>query len=467
MLQKKVRLTGITKLSAPLFSMKFRLIVLIILTTACSLRGEGQTRTLQQTGYDIRIRNFIDSLWIIDTHEHLLAPEIIKNSYCLDFSLLFLQNGYDDLLSAGLPDSLFSDLFNEELSPVQKWKLVSPYFENTFNTSFSRIILSGIKDLYGVDELNESTVDKLSDNIVKAYSSNWYDQILKDSCRIKYVIKDGNYMPGMDDFFRYETRFDSWLTVRSKYGIDSLAILQLDPIYNLEDFDKSLRTAFEKEVKKGMISVKVFAAYYRTLNFEKVGHDDAKKVFRSLVNGEEDHVITFKDAKPLQDYMLHRLLDLAQEYKIPVAFHTGIQAGIGKLLGNSNPALLTNLFNEYPEIKFVLYHGSYPFGGELSALAKNYKNVYIDMNWTYSISPTYSERYLTEWLETVPVSKLMAFGGDCMAVENTYSELKVAKRIISNVLCNKVRDGYFSEHDAKVVAKMILFDNASRLYNLP
>ncbi len=447
--------------------MKFRFLILIILTVSSSLRGEGQTRTLQQTGYDIRIRNFIDSLWIIDTHEHLLDPEIIKDSYFMDFSLLFLQNGYDDLRSAGMPDSLYNYLFNEELTPIQKWKLVSPYFKNTFNTSFSRIILSGIKDLYGIDALNESTVDKLSDNIVKAYSSNWYDRILKDSCRIKYVIKDGNNMPGMDDFFRYETRFDSWLTVRSKYRIDSLAILQLDPIYNLEDFDKSLRTAFEKEVKKGMIAVKVFVAYYRTLNFEKVEHDAAKKVFRSLVNGEEDHVITFEDAKPLQDYMLHNLLDLAKEYKIPVAFHTGIQAGQGKILGNTNPVLLTNLFNEYPEIKFVLYHGSYPFGGELSALAKNYRNVYIDMNWAYAISPSYSERYLNEWLETVPVSKLMAFGGDCMAVENIYSELKVAKRIISNVLCNKVRDGYFSEHEAKVVAKMILFDNASRVYNLP
>jgi len=447
--------------------MKFRLIILIILVATSSLRGEGQTSPSQQTGYENRIRNFIDSLWIIDTHEHLLDPEIIKDSYCLDFSLLFLQNGYDDLLSAGMPDSLYNYLFNSDLTPMQKWKFVSPYFENTFNTSFIRIMLSGIKDLYGVDSLNESTVDKLSDTIVKAYSSNWYDRVLKDLCRIKYVIKDGNYMSGMDDCFRYETRFDSWLTIRSKYRIDSLAIQQLDPIYTLEDFDKSLRTAFEKEVKKGMVAVKVFTAYYRTLNFEKVEYDAAKKVFRSLVNGEEDHVITFEDAKPLQDYMLHHLLDLAKEYKIPVAFHTGIQAGLGKPLGNTNPVLLANLFNEYPEIKFVLYHGSYPFGGELSALAKNYKNVYIDMNWTYSISPTYSERYLNEWLETVPVSRLMAFGGDCMAVENIYSELKSAKRIISNVLCNKVRDGYFSEYDAKVVAKMILFDNASRLYNLP
>ena len=73
---------------------------------------------------------------------------------------------------------------------------------------------------------------------------------------------------------------------------------------------------------------------------------------------------------------------------------------------------------------------------------------------------------LNEWLETVPVSRLMAFGGDCMVVENVYSELTLARRIITNVLCNKVREGYFSESEAKVIARMILFDNAAKLYNL-
>jgi predicted TIM-barrel fold metal-dependent hydrolase len=185
-----------------------------------------------------------------------------------------------------------------------------------------------------------------------------------------------------------------------------------------------------------------------------------------LVNGEEDFVIPMKDAKPLQDYMLHRLLDLAEKYEVPVAIHTGLQAGMGKIIGNSDPTLLTNLFNEYPDINFVLYHGSYPFGGELSALAKQYKNVFIDMNWMWSVSPTYSERYLNEWLETVPASKLIAFGGDCMAVENVYSELVIARRLISKTLINKVTDGYITELDAKKIAKMILFDNAAKLYNL-
>lgn len=440
--------------------------LIILLVIAYPGRTYGQVGNSPVPGYEIRIRNYVDSLRVIDTHEHLFTPEIVKGSYFLDFTLLFQPNGYDDLKSAGLPDSLFNPLFNESLTPVKKWKLIEPYWRNSFNTSFNRIILLGIKNLYGINDLNESTVTPLSEKIRKAYSTDWFDNILRDSCRIDYVIQESYYMPGKDNYFRYARRYESWLLVRSKYAIDSLAISQLDPIYTLEDFVKSMNTKFEDDVKKGTTVIKIFNSYSRTLSTEKVETEAARKVFRSLVNGDEDHVLSPKEAKPLQDYMLYQLLDLAKKYNLPVAFHTGLQAGRGNIIGNSNPTLLTGIFNAYPEINFVLYHGSYPFGGELSALAKNYKNVYIDMNWIYSISPTYSERYINEWLETVPVSRLMAFGGDCMVVENIYSELTTAKRIISKVLCNKVMEGYLSETEAKVIAKMILFDNAAKLYNL-
>ena len=159
-------------------------------------------------------------------------------------------------------------------------------------------------------------------------------------------------------------------------------------------------------------------------------------------------------------------MDLAKKYNVPVAIHTGLQAGKGNFINNSDPTLLSSVFKAYPEVKFILYHGSYPFGGLLSALAKNYPNVYIDMNWTWSISPTYIERYLNEWIETVPASKMIAFGGDAMVVENIYSELVTAKRIITGVLSGKVRDGYFTEEEARNVARMILHDNAARLYKL-
>jgi len=441
-------------------------LVILLLAVAFSGRTNGQIFSSPVPGYEVRIRNYVDSLRVIDTHEHLFTPEILKGSFFLDFSLLFQTNAYEDLLSAGMPETNFESLFNEQMSPVQKWKIIEPYWSNSFNTTFNRIILLGIKNLYGINDLNELTVTPLSNKIKRAYETDWFDRILRDSCRIDYVIQDGYYMPGKDNYFRYAKRFDDWITVKSKYRIDSLAIKQLDPIFTLEDYVRSLTTAFEKEVKNGMTAVKIFTAYSRTLLYQKVETDAARKVFRTLVNGDEDHVIPFRDAKSLQDYMMYQLLGLAEKHKIPVAIHTGLQAGQGNTIGNSNPTLLTTVFNDFPDVKFVLYHGSYPFGGELSALAKSYKNVYIDMNWVYAISPAYAERFLDEWLETVPVSRLIAFGGDCMVVENVYSELTLARRIITNVLCKKVREGYFSESEAKVIAGMILRGNAAKLYNL-
>jgi predicted TIM-barrel fold metal-dependent hydrolase len=176
--------------------------------------------------------------------------------------------------------------------------------------------------------------------------------------------------------------------------------------------------------------------------------------------------MSWGEAKPLQDYMVHQLLLLARKHNLPVAFHTGMQAGPGNYVDNSDPSLLSGIFMKYPDIRFVLYHGSYPFGGKLSVLAKTFRNVWVDMNWTWSISPSYAAVYLKEFLETVPVSKIMAFGGDQRCIENTYGELRIAKKIISDVLIESVTDGSMTENEAFAIAKMILRDNAVEFYNL-
>jgi hypothetical protein len=428
--------------------------------------GQQLSRFSPVPGYEPRIREYVDSLRVIDTHEHLFTPEMIKGMSTVDFMLLFLENGYNDLLSAGMPAGYFDKLFNSDTNPVEKWKLIEPYWKQTFNTTFSRITLLAVKNLYGINDLNESTVTELSEKINKAYNTGWFDQVMKDSCRIDYIIQDGYRQQGKDNYFRYAKRFDSWLLVKSKYLIDSIAILQLDPIYNLEDYVASMQKAFEDEVKKGMSAVKIAISYSRTLSTEKVETETAKKIFHRLVSADEDFVMPFKDAKPLQDYMIYELLKMADKYKLPVAIHTGLQAGKGNLISNSNPVLLAPLFKEFPGINFALFHGSYPYGGELSTLAKTFRNVYIDMNWMYAISPNYSERYLSEWLDVVPVGKLMAFGGDFMVPESVYGELLIARAVISDVLIRKVRDGYLSEAEAKLTAKMILYDNSLKFYNL-
>lgn len=163
---------------------------------------------------------------------------------------------------------------------------------------------------------------------------------------------------------------------------------------------------------------------------------------------------------------MHRIIAQLRKYDIPMQVHTGLQAGDGNDISNSNPALLANLFLEYRDVRFSLFHGSYPYGGELSALAKGFRNVYLDMSWLYIISPSYAERYLHEWLETVPANKIMAFGGDYHNVENAYGHSLMARAVVAKVLVEKVRTGYLTETEAMDVARRILRDNAIELFRI-
>jgi hypothetical protein len=417
-------------------------------------------------GYEQRLREYIDTLRVFDTHEHLMDPKILRELSAHDFTLLLIGNSYDDLVAGGMPDSYFDQIFNSNLAPSEKWKIIAPYWSNSFNTGSNRILVRAINDLYNLPGLNARTVEPLSQMIAKNLTSEWFDHVLNDVCRIQYLIEDVDVIEGQKAYVKHVTRFCDWLSITSKKVIDSIAIMQVEPIFTLEDFVKSMNTAFKKAVDEGMTAVKINLAYQRSLSFDDVTAEAARKVFRTIITGNENHVITFKDVKPLQDYMVHQLLGQAQKYNIPIAFHTGLQAGESNFINNSNPALLAPILKEFPGVNFVLFHAGYPFGGELSALAKNYPNVYIDMNWIYAISPSYARRYLSEWLETVPVNKIMAFGGDQRLVELTYGNLVVAKKVITDVLSEKIRDGQFSETEAREIATKLLFENAMEFYNI-
>jgi uncharacterized protein len=428
--------------------------------------GQVQIRPLPSPGYEKRITDFIDDLPIVDTHEHLLSPVKLRQKTSLDFMLLLQHYSSSDIKSAGMTDATFKILLKDSLSTNEKWQILKPFWEGSSNTSYNRVALLAADKLFNIKDINESTVTELSDKIGKAYLTDWINTVIKEKCRTDFLIQDNDDRSFGNDCFRYVKRFDNFISISSKQAISSIAKQQNISIPTLDSFVKALEIAFKMAQEDGIVAVKTGLAYSRILYYENVNKEKAQEVFNKIINTPEGKSLSFADVKPLQDYMMHRVLDLSRTYNIPVAIHTGLQTGNGNIIENSNPTHLVNIISAYPDIKFVLYHGSYPYGGELASMAKNFRNVYIDLCWLYIISPSFSERYLHEWIETVPASKLMGFGGDYQNVENVYGHLLFAKQIISRVLIDKVKDGYLSESEAKNIARMILHDNAVNFYKL-
>lgn len=338
--------------------------------------------------------------------------------------------------------------------------------ESSKNTAYNRAALLAADKLFGISDINESTVEALSEKINRAYQTDWVSHVVNDKCKIEYLIQDSDDRSFGTKGFRYAVRFDNFIFVNSKQQISSIAKRQNTSIITLDDFIKALGNAFTDAKQKGIVAIKSGLAYNRILNYENSSRGSAVKVFEDLMNSPDETSFSFAEVKPLQDFMMHRVLDLARENKLPVMIHTGLQTGNGNIIENTKPTHLVNLIMEYPTVKFVLFHGSYPYGAELTTIAKNFPNVFIDMCWLYVISPSYSERFLHEWIETVPASKILGFGGDYLNIENAFSHLLFGKQVVARVLIDKVKDGYLSESEAKNIARMILHDNAVKLYNL-
>jgi predicted TIM-barrel fold metal-dependent hydrolase len=234
---------------------------------------------------------------------------------------------------------------------------------------------------------------------------------------------------------------------------------------SLPELELLIDSVFDQDVKKGIQGAKFGVAYYRTLKFDDVTRETATAVFEKM-KASPDQLFPFDEAKPLQDFLFFKLLSLCEKYNLPVQIHTGLQTGSGNEITNADPTGLTKAFFKFPALKFCILHASYPFGGEMATLAKNFPNVYIDMAWSALISPAYTRRYLQEFIETVPSNKIMAFGGDSQTVEGAYGASVLARETVSMTLIQMVKEGYLTEDEALEIAAKILRKNAIQIYNL-
>ena len=129
----------------------------------------------------------------------------------------------------------------------------------------------------------------------------------------------------------------------------------------------------DKALQAGAVALKQGLAYICSLKYPRVSKRDAEETFNDRFRSNHfppwDKQFKMLDEK-MQNYMMHYILRLANRRGLTYQFHTGLHAGNGNHIGNSNPELLTNLFLDYPDVTFDVFHIGYPYQMTVSALAK-------------------------------------------------------------------------------------------------
>ena len=420
------------------------------------------------------LKEHIDNIWLIDTHEHLIVEEdwLSYDEGYIDFSWFFFHYVSIDVVSAGMPKAELAKMVRNDTPLDEKWKLVEPYWEKSRNTSYGRALEEAISDIFGLPGLNRETYKPLADKMREMRKPGYYKHIIRDKARIAKCIHNRDMMDVDRDLYAPVWVFDPYIVMRTRWELSQLEQESGISVYSLDDLVSLFSTVFTRKIEGGIVAAKSMLSYCRTLEFGYPCKSDAERAFNHLFTPRNTYTndgvqgIPASAGKVLQDYMFHKLVQLCIEHDLPLEIHTGLHDDNGNYLAQSNPVLLTDIFMKYPKARFDIFHCGYPYWEEIGILTKMFPSVHVNMCWTHLGVPSAARRILDTYLEVMPANKIFGFGGDYIFVEGVLPHARLARYNVTKVLADKVDSGYFELEEAKKIADMILRDNAIEFYRL-
>lgn len=408
------------------------------------------------------IWDFIFDEPLFDTHDHQAGFSQGWEKKCFDD---FLAYASADLETAGVA-----------FDPENKQKIFEAWpFVRT--TGYGQAVEIGVKALFDLDfsASQAAAITEAMQIFTRDKSPMQIYEELYQFANIKWVVNDcggdditpmanfaGNNFPS---FFKHALRYgrSQICTITHKSQIEELEKSMNWSIQCLSDLDRLMDEYMEQAIATGnMVALKIALAYARPLDFADTTLSAADQIFTAILKEEE------VEAKPFHDYLVHRILERAEVFDIPVQIHTGYLAGNWGDIRWGDPTPLVPVFQKYSKVKFDLFHASWPYSDFIGAVAKEFPNVWIDLCWAWAINPLQMERILDEWLSCVPNNKVFGFGAD----SDNFSPFPVvgyayqARKGIANVMKKKLSTGEYDLDTAKFVARRIMHENAREIFRM-
>ncbi|MBC7319702.1 amidohydrolase family protein [bacterium] len=417
----------------------------------------------------------IEKLPVIDCHEHILGPKEVVSKREPIASLI---SGYiqSDLLSAGISQKELDILNDDSIDTEKKWEIFERFWKRIQFTAYAKVTKIIMKDIYGEESISLESLLRIKDKVLQP-TKETYDSLL-DKANIKLILSDilwdlGTLKRFIEGNLSYYSKIKFLFSlpqfhnnVRSYDFVQRVGSLLNRHITSLDDYLELVYELIKRAKEKGVVGIKDQSAYTRSLDYGLVTRYEAESLFNRILSDPRNS-LGWPEAKPLDDFLFHRFMGFARELKLPVQVHTGHMAGIRNKIEKTNAVLLSNILELYQDVNFDLFHGNWPYMGEILFLGKNYPNVYIDFCWVNIIDPIYSEELYCRTLLTVPHTKVNGFGGDYFDVpEYIVSHLKIARENMTRALVKLIRMGWIDEYSAIEIAKSWLFENPKRLFNL-
>lgn len=410
----------------------------------------------------------IADIRITDTHEHLRKEgDWVEQGPRDVLQDLFSNYIPADLDVAGAEGAAMRALTDPDAGDIaSRWAPIRDAWEKVQFTGYGEAVSTIAKTVYGIDTLSAESIAGAQPQLDAMRKPGKRLEVLRDVAGLDHVqVDDFVFACEPDasgpDFFLYDL---SWVSLSS--GQISTEALHHETgvmVTNLATLRQAMEAVFAK-YGPCAVAVKTQHAYGRTLEWRQRNDSDADRVLRRLLGGSP---VSEADRLCLGDWCIARGVELAGEHNLPFKIHTGYYAGSNYMpIDRIRPGHLAPLLVAYPHTRFVLMHIGYPYGQEMLALAKHFRNVHVDLCWAWSIDPYSSMDFVRRFIHTAPANKLLGFGGDTFWPTSAAGYAMQTRRWMTRTLNAEVTDGLMTERQAMTLANRLLHDNAYDCFDI-
>ena len=396
---------------------------------------------------------------VIDSHEHLPPEDELTSKSADIFTRLFCHYTLTSANSAGMPTAR-EVLLDTAIPLDERWELFRPYRSAIEDTGYARVVRITARDLYGIDTIDDGSYLELSERIQAENTPGLYDRVLKEKCRIERVLNQGAWDDGP---FGYSVSVNrdlidiDWSDPAAVRGLILRRGSAEEHVFT--DPREWIEAWLSRLVAEGSVGIKLYASIPAVC----LDDADAARLYRKLSR----EGLESGETAALGTWFIHKGIELAPDYGLVVAIHCGLVWECWHDFSDASPMSLIPLFLKYRRTVFDLYHGGIPWVREIAVIANQYPNVHLNLVWCHQISPYMTQQMLNEWIDLVPVNKIIGFGGDnVQGPEKTYGVLKIAEENIARALAERVARGDMTESRAVEVCRLWLYENPKRIYSL-
>lgn len=448
-------------------------------------------RSLEETGTSDSVAEALferlKEVPIIDPHTHLVGGRLGARGL---HDLLLYHMAVSDLYAAGCPTGSRLTQYPGWPSAAEaetRIRQAIPHLSRVFNTSTSWGLRLILRDLYGWDrpitEGNWRTLDGLVRE--RADAREWHRDVVARAGIRRFGTEIARREAGQDDDL-LEYALEWAFFTRCQWGEFDTALYELErcwgrkpecptligsgarpsterQIRSLEDVHAAVDHYVENIPVDEIVST---ATHISTdIDYRVVTPDEmAAALRRRSTAGPEERDI-------YASYINEVFLTKLEERNCGIVFQFSLGAEplpheTASRISQKTIAQVGEIISRHPRVRMQCFLSSAHANQSLCTLCRELPNFSLAGYWWHNFFPSIIRRVMEERLDMLPLNKQVGFFSDAYCVEWAYAKATMVRRLLAEVLAQKVQLGQYTQSEAVEIAQAILFDSPRELLGI-